>query len=304
MPSPTHAATRLPRIGFIGIGIMGTAMVGRLLHQGFPVIVWNREPEALSPVLAQGAVAAASPATLAAAAEIVLLCVLDAKAVEAVVFGPRGAARAEGSGKARLLVDLSTTDPAATRALAERLRAEAGMGWVDAPVSGGPAAAAAGTLTIMAGGASEDVAQAAPVLGALGARVTHIGASGAGQSAKLVNQAIVGAGFALMAEALALAEASGLDAAALPACLAGGYADSPLLQRIYPQMQQRAFEPPASYARQLLKDLEAVHGAAGALGLSLPVVDSARQRYRAFVADGNAMADSTAIIRTYLPDPA
>ncbi|MBO1073488.1 NAD(P)-dependent oxidoreductase [Roseomonas marmotae] len=288
-----------PRIGFIGIGIMGTAMVGRLLHRGFPVTVWNREPEALPAVVSEGAVAAASPAAVAEASDIVLLCVLDTKAVREVVFGPQGVA---GAATGRLLVDHSTAEPDATREMAAELLQRSGAGWVDAPVSGGPQAARDGLLTIMAGGEGADIARAEPVMRALGAHVTHIGPVGAGQAAKMINQAIVGTGYVLMAEALALAEASGLDAAALPACLAGGHADGSLLQRIFPQMQRRAFDPPSGYARQLLKDLEAVHAAAGRLGTELPVVDAARQRYRRYVEDGNGMRDSASILRLYRPD--
>jgi 3-hydroxyisobutyrate dehydrogenase len=292
-----------PRLGFIGIGIMGEAMVRRLLERGHgPVTVWNREPERLETVLPHGAVAAGSPAAVAEASDVVMLCVLHTAAVEGVVFGPGGVAAAPGlSGK--LLVDHSTAEPAATRAMAERLRREAGMGWVDAPVSGGPHAARAGTLTVMAGAEPADFTRAEPLLRDLATNVTRMGPVGAGQTTKVINQAIVGTGFVLMAEALALAEASGIDAAALPGCLRGGFADSELLRRIYVQMQTRAFDPPASYARQLLKDMKAVKAFAGEVGTDLPLVAAATQRFAEFVEAGGEMQDSAAVLRLYRPDP-
>lgn len=290
------------RIGFIGIGIMGEAMVRRLMERGRgPVTVWNLEPERLATVVPHGAVAAASPAAVAAASDVVMLCVLHTDAVRNVVFGPEGIAQAPGLA-GRLLIDLSTADPEATRQMAARLQAETGMGWVDAPVSGGPQAARAGTLAVMAGGTEADIAGALPLLRDLAANVTRMGPVGAGQTTKVINQVIVGTGFVLMAEALALAEAAGIDAAALPGCLAGGFADSELLRRIWPQMQQRRFEPPAGYARQLLKDMKAVQAFAAGLGAELPVVAAAAARYAEFVAAGNEMADSAAILRLYRPD--
>ena len=132
------------------------------------------------------------------------------------------------------------------------------MKWIDAPVSGGPNAARQGTLTVMAGGDAGSIAAVAAVMSDLAANFTHAGPSGAGQAAKVINQAIVGTTYVLMAEALMLAEAAGIDAAKLPQCLAGGHADGNLLQQLYPRMQARAFEPPLAYARQLLKDMLAV----------------------------------------------
>jgi 3-hydroxyisobutyrate dehydrogenase len=198
-----------------------------------------------------------------------------------------------------VLVDHSTTDPAATRDMAARLRATCGSGWVDAPVSGGPIVARAGGLTVMAGGADADVARVMPVMQDLSANFTHLGPAGAGQVAKTINQAIVCANYVILAEALALAEAGGLNAALLPQCLAGGHADSTLLRTIYPQMQARAFVPPRSYARQLLKDLKSVAAFAAGHGLAVPMIQAALERYAAHVAAGHGLEDSTSIIRQY-----
>jgi 3-hydroxyisobutyrate dehydrogenase len=289
-----------PSLGFVGIGLMGEAMVRRLLDRAWPVTVWNLEPERLATVVPHGAVAAPSPRAVAEASDIVLMCVLHTAAVESCVFGEGGIAGAASPDK--LLVDLSTADPEQTRRMAARLRAETGMGWVDAPVSGGPTAARDGSMTVMAGGEAADTARIGALMADMAGNFTHIGPTGAGQSAKMINQAIVGTGYVLMAEALVLAERAGIDAAKLPACLAGGHADSNLLRKIYPQMQARAFEPPTSYARQLLKDMKNVKDFAHNLGLELPVVEAAVTQYGAYVGQGNEMRDSTSVVRLYEKD--
>ena len=289
--------TGQPNLGFIGIGLMGEAVTRRLLDRGYAVTVWNLEPERLHTVVPHGARPVANPAAVTEASDIVLMCVLHTAAVEACAFGPDGIARAARPDK--LLVDLSTADPAATRDFAIRLKRETGMGWVDAPVSGGPPAARDGTMTVMAGGDAEDIERIRPLMGDMAANFTPMGPSGAGQTAKIINQAIVGTGYVLMAEALVLAERAGIDAALLPECLAGGHADSNLLRKLYPQMQKRDFEPPRSYARQLLKDMKAVKNFARGLDLMLPVVECAAERYAHYVEQGNEMADSASVVRLY-----
>jgi 3-hydroxyisobutyrate dehydrogenase len=287
-----------PRLGFIGLGLMGTAMSLRLLDKGWPLTVWNLEPERVPPVVAAGATAAVSPEEVADASDIVLICVLHTQAVESCVFGPRGVAGA-GRSDGKLLVDFSTIDPAASRHMAARLARETGMRWVDAPVSGGPGAARDGTMTVMAGGEAADIERVRPLMHDMAGNFTHMGPPGAGQTTKIINQAIVGTGYVLMAEALILAERAGIEAARLPQCLAGGFADSSLLQKLYPQMQARDFEPPRSFARQLLKDLKFLKQFAHDLGLDLPVVESAVHQYAAYVEAGNEMADSASVVRLY-----
>ena len=289
--------TRKPALGFIGIGIMGEAMALRLLEQGFAVTAWNLTPDRYAKVVPAGARRAESPAAVAAASDIVLMCVLDAPAVENCCFGENGLATAQGAGK--IVVDHSTINPDATRDIAARLRQRNGLRWVDAPVSGGSPAARDGTLTIMAGGDAADIEAIAPVMSALAGHFTHIGALGDGQTAKILNQVIVGTGYVLMAETLALAEAAGLDAAKLPDCLAGGFADSNLLRKLYPQMCARDFDPPRAYARQLLKDMKNVKGFAGGLDLDLPLVERAVARFAEFVAAGNEMKDPASIASFY-----
>ncbi|EIM26933.1 NAD(P)-dependent oxidoreductase [Microvirga lotononidis] len=286
-----------PRLGFVGIGLMGEGMTRRLLDRGWTVTVWNQEPERLDMVIPHGAVAAASPAAVADASDFVLMCVLHTEAVRRCVFAPDGIAAAQN--KPRIVIDLSTADPEATREMAMRLRTETGTSWVDAPISGGPGAARQGTMTIMAGGEPSDIEAIQPIMDDLAANFTPMGPVGAGQTTKIINQAIVGTGYVLMAEAVVLAEAAGIAAERLPQCLAGGAADSVLLQTIYRQMKARDFAPPKGYARQLLKDLKAVVDFERTAGLSLPIVETACDRYAAYVGKGNEMEDSASIVRLY-----
>ena len=287
-----------PRIGFVGIGIMGAPMVRRLMAQGWQVSVWNLEPERYAEV--PGATVLDSPAAVRTASDIVIFCVLHGEAVEQCCFGPHGLARAGGG--ATLLIDTSTINPDTTLELAQRLKTETGMGWVDAPISGGPVAAGDGALTIMMGGEDADIARATPVLNDLATNLTHIGSLSAGQTAKIINQAIVGIGYVMMGETLALAEAAGIDAKRLPAALAGGMADSTVLRRIYPQQEARDYLPPRSYARQLDKDLKNVAKFVKAHNLDLPLLAKAVERYHTFAAD-NEMVDGAAVARLYEKKP-
>jgi 3-hydroxyisobutyrate dehydrogenase len=202
----------------------------------------------------------------------------------------------------KVVVDISTIDPGATWRIAAALLAATGIGWVDAPASGGIGAARAGAMTLMLGGEVADIDMVMPVLRDLGDNITRMGPVGSGQTTKII-QAIVGTSFVLLAEALALAETAGIDAEALPRCLAGGFADSELLRHRYPRMQGRRFNPPAGYARQMDKDMQAVAAFATDQGTELPLVKLAAARFAEFVAQGNAIADTSSIIRMYRADP-
>jgi 3-hydroxyisobutyrate dehydrogenase len=291
--------TQKVRLGFLGIGFMGEAMVLRLLDKGWEVTAWNLTPDRYERIAPAGARIAASPAEAAAAADIVLLCVLDAAAVENCCFGADGSGLATAAGAGKIVIDHSTINPDATRDIAARLRQRNGVRWIDAPVSGGPEAAREGSMTVMAGGDAVDIAAIRPLMQDLAGHFTHVGGLGAGQTAKILNQAIVGTGYVLMAEALALAEAAGLDAAKLPDCLAGGFADSAVLRRIYPQMCARAFDPPRSYARQLAKDLKNVRHFLQERGCALPVIEAAVTQYTGYVAQGNELKDSASVALLY-----
>ena len=199
-----------PTIGFIGTGLLGGPIVLRLLDRGYRVIVHDIDRAKLNPLSDRGAATAASPAEVTAAADIVQLCLISTAAVEDVVAGADGVIETADANK--LLVDHSTTETATTKRLAAHLAAETGMGWVDAPVSGGPPAAAAGALTIMAGGRAADFERVRPVLDAIAGSATRMGEVGAGQVTKMINQILVLNQYCVLAEALKLAENTGIDA--------------------------------------------------------------------------------------------
>ena len=198
----------------------------------------------------------------------------------------------------QVLIDFSTITVAKAKSFAARLKAETGCGWVDAPVSGGPPASATGALTVMAGGDAADIAAASALMRDVAARFTHMGPAGSGLAAKMINQLIVGCGHAVMAEAVVLAERAGIDARRIPECLAGGHADSTLLQKLYPRMAERDFTP-QGYARQLLKDLAMVVDFAGALNARTPMTSEAAALYRLLVDRGHAELDTAAIVKVY-----
>lgn len=293
--------SKKPALGLIGLGLMGAPFAKRLVERGYRVTAYDVDAKKITHAGAAGAAPGASPAELAAASDVVMLFVTDTKSVEKAVFGESGVLAGAGNGK--VLVDFSTTEVDATREMAARLEREIGMGWVDAPVSGGPPAVAAGTLTVMAGGDDKDIARVRPIMADVAGRFTHMGPVGAGQSAKLINQVLVGSQHALLAEAIRFAENLGLDPQRLPECLAGGYADSVMLQKLLPRMAARAFEPPAGFARQLLKDLDMVLAMAKQTQTPLPITSEAGTLYRLLVARGHGMSDSTAILKLYDKPP-
>ena len=281
------------KLGYIGIGLMGKPMVLRLLAAGHEVTVWNRSPEKLAPVLEKGARAAASPAEVARAAEIVMMCVTDQKAAEEVLFSSQGISQ---SGKRGLLVvDFSSIAPASAREFSRKLE-EKGIGMIDAPVSGGVPGAEKGTLAIMAGGRSEHIERARPVVMQLAQRFTRMGDSGAGQVTKLCNQIIVGSLFPVIAEAVRLAEAAGVDAKRLPEALKGGFADSLPLQIFGARMAAREFEPPLGTNAIMLKDLENAAALAKEFGVPLPMARTAAERYRLLQAQGRGAMDPAVLV--------
>ena len=215
------------RTGFVGLGDIGFPMAMRLHQQGHRLLVWNRTLEKSLPFSEIGVPVASSAAEVAGNCDVICLCLSSASAIEEVVFGAAGIAQARPA--PRLVIDHSTISPEHTRAFAQRLHSAAGIPWLDAPVSGGPAGARAGTLAIMAGGERSAFEMASPVLRSLGGQVTHVGGSGMGQLAKACNQIV---GFiiqAAVAEGLGCAAAAGLPASVLAETMVGGLADSAVL---------------------------------------------------------------------------
>ena len=287
------------RLGYVGIGLMGLPMVRRLVSLGYPVAAYDIGAPQTAAARAAGARAASSAADAARDASFVLLNLPTTKAVEQAVFGDRGVASVIRP--PQLVVDFSTVEVDSGKAFAARLHDTSGCGWVDAPVSGGPPASGTGTLTVMAGGADDDIARVAPLMRDISARFTPMGSVGSGLAAKMINQLIVGCGHAVMAEALVLAEAAGIDAARIPECLAGGHADGTLLQKLYPRMVAREFAA-QGYARQLLKDLEMVNAFAGGLKAPAPMMGEALSLYRMLIHLGHAELDTAAILKLYERD--
>jgi len=283
----------LPRLGFIGIGLMGKPMTLRLLAAGYKVSVWNRSKEKLAPVTVKGAVAKDSPAEVARFADIVMMCVTDQASVKEVLFGAGGVA--EGATEGKIVIDFSSIAPAAARDYAARLW-EKGIGYIDAPVSGGTVGAEQGTLAIMAGGRSEDIEFVRPLVAELASRFTRMGGSGTGQVTKLANQVIVASLFPVIAEALRLAEAAGVDASRLPEALRGGFADSKPLQVFGPRMASRAYEPALGTVNVMLKDLLNAVAVAEESGVPLPMARAAVERFRLLVAEGKGETEPSAFI--------
>jgi 3-hydroxyisobutyrate dehydrogenase-like beta-hydroxyacid dehydrogenase len=298
------AAIHTPRIGFCGLGLMGFPMARRLLDAGHTLRVWNRsagKTEAFLNLAQErpgACMPCVTPAELAAQTDVMLLCLTDTAAVEAVAFGTDGLATTAGSGS--VVVDHSTLSPAATHRLARRWQTEVGGSWIDAPVSGGTAGAAAGTLAIMAGGDAERIDHMTPVLSAYAARITRMGESGAGQATKLANQTIVMTTIAGLAEAVRLANHVGIDTARIPQALQGGWADSVLMQTLMPRMVTPPARPTGTI-RTMLKDMDAVQALAREHGTSLPLSDRVRRWLVKAVEAGLGEADISRIVQV-MPD--
>lgn len=284
-------------VGFIGLGLMGVGFVKRLLEAGYRVVGYDIDPGRREEAKALGVELAASPAEVARRSNRICISVTTTKAVDAVVSGPDGILSAAPISDG-IVVDFSTTEIAVTRRLGEAL-AEKGIAFIDAPVSGGPSAAEAGTLAIMAGGRPEAIASVRPLVERFGL-FTHMGDIGAGQATKLVNQALCLTNYCIVAEGLRLAEAYGVDASKIPAALAPGLGNSAVLQAMMPRMIEQDFAP-RGYARQVLKDLEMLMEAGREHHLAMPMVAQATTLYRLLVAQGHSELDAAAVLKV-LPE--
>ena len=283
----------MERIGFCGLGTMGSAMAGNLRKAGFEVTVWNRSPGKAGELVAAGAREASSPAEVARNADIVVTCVSDTPDVEAVLFGPEGVAAGLASGG--MVIDCSTISPDATRGFATRL-ADQGVGFVDAPVSGGSEGAHKATLTIFTGGTEADVERARPVLAAMGKTITHFGPAGAGQAVKAVNQVVISGVYLAVAEGMVLSMKAGLDPQAVVAALGGGVAGSWILANRSAKMVNNAY--PLGFKTALhLKDLGIALEMARSLGVTLPVAGLAAQLEAGLLARGYGDEDMSNLAR-------
>lgn len=281
------------RIAVLGIGVMGSAIADRLIQTGATVRIFDTIPSKLLALEARGAHATGTAAAAVEQSDFVIASLNSALVVEQVVFGEDGVACSADPGK--LLIDMSSIDAGRTASMAERLQRETGMGWVDAPLSGGAAAAKAGTLTLMVGGEDAHFQRARPVLEMLAANFTHFGQPGAGQTVKLINQILCAAYFMAVAESVRFAEDHGVDASLIPAGLAGGRGDSRILQEFMGKMARRDFSP-TGRIDNMLKDLETV----GTASITpLPVTERITEIHRRLVSAGFGPADSAEYIRLF-----
>jgi 2-hydroxy-3-oxopropionate reductase len=279
-------------VGFIGLGIMGGPMAANLVKAGFEVVGHNRSPDPVRRLVDAGGRGAASVAEAVASADVVVTMVPDSSDVEAVALGADGVYASARPGT--LHVDMSTIRPDVARRLAEAGR-ERGLRVLDAPVSGGEQGAREGTLSVMVGGEPADVADARPVLDAVGGTVVHVGPAGAGQTVKAANQLIVGGTLELVAEALVFLEASGVDTGAAVEVLAGGLAGSAVLDRKAPAMLARDFTP--GFRVELHhKDMGIVTAAAREAGVVIPLGAVVAQLLASLRAQGDGGLDHGALL--------
>ena len=287
------APTSKPRVGFVGLGIMGQPMARNALKAGFPVTVTNRTLSRAEPLRADGASVVKTPREVAQRSDIVVTMVTSSPDVEQVTFGPDGIA--DGVHEGLLAIDMSSISPVATRAFAERA-AERGFRTVDAPVSGGEIGAVEARLSIMVGGDDADVARARPLFEALGKTIVHIGGHGAGQACKLANQIAVAINNLGVSEALVFAAAMGIDLERTQQVIAGGAGSSWAMQNYAPKMLAGDFKPGFMVDHQQ-KDLRNVLDSAFSAHLALPATSLAHALYNALQREGGGREGNLAIIK-------
>ena len=280
------------KLGFIGLGIMGTPMAGHLLKAGHQLFV-HSVPSVPPEVVAAGAKACSSGKEVAQQADIVFVMVPDTPDVQKVLFGDEGVAK--GLTKGKTVVDMSSISPIETKAFAKRIN-ELGCDYLDAPVSGGEVGAKAGTLTIMVGGPEATFAKVKPLFELMGKNITLVGGNGDGQTTKVANQIIVALNIAAVAEALVFASKAGADPAKVRQALMGGFAASRILEVHGERMIKRSFAPGFRISLHQ-KDLSLALAGARALGVALPQTAGAAQLMQACAAHGMAELDHSALVR-------
>jgi 2-hydroxy-3-oxopropionate reductase len=288
-----HQGERVTNIGFIGLGIMGGPMAVNLARAGHSVVGYDLGPDRVERLTDAGGRGAAGLAEAVAGADVVITMLPDSPDVEGVALGPDGVLQQARPGS--LYIDMSTVRPETGRRLAQA-GAVTGVHVLDAPVSGGEPGAVEGRLSIMVGGAEEDVATAMPLFEVLGATIVHVGPAGAGQTVKAANQLVVGGVYALVAEALVLLEASGVDGKTGLDVLAGGLAGSRILDLKRASMVSREFAP--GFRVDLHhKDMGIAIAAAREAGLALPMTGLVAQLVAAARAQGYGSLDHSALLK-------
>jgi 2-hydroxy-3-oxopropionate reductase len=280
------------KIGFIGLGIMGTPMAGHLIKAGHRLFVYThgKVPDAIAE---SSATQCTTGRGVAERADIVILMVPDTPDVEQALFSEQGVAA--GLTKGKVVVDMSSISPVETKLFAQRIEA-IGADYLDAPVSGGDVGAKNATLSIMVGGKPEVFDRVKPVFELLGKNITLVGASGAGQTCKVANQIVVALTINAVAEGLLFAAKAGADPTKVRQALMGGLATSRILEVHGERMIKRSFDPGFRIALHQ-KDLNLALNAARSLGLALPATAQAQQLFSACVAQGGASWDHSALVR-------
>ena len=272
----------MKRIGFIGLGLMGSGMSLNILKAGFPITVWNRTASRTEPLAKAGAKVAKSPREVAEQSDIVIDIVTDSKDVEEVLLGPNGVIHGVKPGT--IVIDMSTISPIRTREMATRFK-EKGIKMLDAPVSGGDIGARNGTLSIMVGGDKDAFEEAVPVFQAMGKTITHIGGNGDGQICKAVNQILVGMNMLGVAEALVFAKKAGVDPKKVHAAVAPGAAGSWQLTNNGAKLLVGDHEP-GFKVKDYLKDLRIIMETSDSVKMPLMGTAVVQQMFKNLDAEG------------------
>lgn len=280
------------RIGFIGLGVMGKPMARNLSSAGFDLVVHSRTRADVDELVADGAVAAASPLEVGRQAAVILTMLPDSPQVKEVLAGDDGVLHGTRGGA--LIIDMSTISPVVTRELATQA-AERGVGYVDAPVSGGDVGARDATLSIMAGGGAEDFERAEPIFHALGKTIVHVGPVGAGQVVKACNQVVVALTIEAVSEALVLGSKAGVDPAVIIQVLSGGLASNRVMEMRRRNFLEHEFEP--GFRIDLHhKDLGIALATAREYGVALPATAAVSEMFQALRAHGKGDRDHSALL--------
>lgn len=274
---------------------MGGAIGTRLCDTRHNLTVFDLDTDKVAALVDKGASAAATAAEAAARSDIVITSLNSARIVELAVFGENGVAAGAKAGT--LIIDMSSIDPESTRNLADKAR-QAGLRWVDSPLSGGAPKALIGELTLMAGGEAADVEDAHELLRDVATQFTHMGPSGAGQATKLINQVLCAIQFLGVAEATALAEAAGVDVARIPQALRGGRADSAILQEYMPRYATRDYRP-TGRIDNMVKDLNGAQDLARATHTSMPLTAISAEVHRLLTSAGLGGEDQAALMEYF-----
>ncbi len=283
------------KIALVGAGAMGGAIGSRLLETGNSLTVFDLDAEKVKALVNKGATSASTAADAAQDVDFVITSLNSSRIVEIAAFGKDGVA--DGASKNTIIVDMSSIEPDATQKFA-KMASEQELGWVDSPLSGGAPKAQIGELTLMLGGEAEHVGRAMSMLSDVASNMTHMGASGSGQTTKMINQVLCGLGFLAVAEATQLALDSGVDATKIPVALKGGRADSALLQEYMPRFATKDYRR-TGRIDNMVKDLNMVNDLTRKTGTSMPMTALCTEIHRMLTAAGLGGEDQAAVMEFF-----